>query len=339
MPLVKMLNKIAAVALILITQLASAQDQAQGTTPTPAPKKKHHHPYHLGNHVKALPKNNNEKPEPEEIVTPGAPPLIFVDDAGTPDPGKIEANFSFNGEFAHNEKSLELPLYDLNLGMLVLGKRIQLKVEVPTQVTMKGPNADISPIAPPAIGVKMPLPFLDDLAHRYVRNLDLAFYPQIQFESGSSEKVLKIPVIIQRSFEHLYVGGIDLGPISVVANFGYNQVLHSPVVNGKQDDPNSWDESVAMAKKVNSRMNAMIELGASENTGTRGVTYIATTAGVTYELVHEKLYIYSSAGLDLVRNDEGSHIYAQSGLKWLFDSHLGKNHLVGKLFRERSSAP
>src|SRR5215204_4515509 len=57
----------------------------------------------------------------------GGPPLI-TDDPGTPGDGNWEVNLAVTYERLRDERVVEAPLLDVNYGV---GKRLQLKVEVP----------------------------------------------------------------------------------------------------------------------------------------------------------------------------------------------------------------
>ncbi len=331
---------------LILSNSSFAQNLAEGATKKKTHKHYAHRAFRTG-HVTTPTKKTEGTGEDDgdndddDIVTPASPALLFVDDAGVPDPGQVEANFTFDGEFNRKEKELETPLYDLNMGMVIFGKRVQLKYEVPTTFSKDEDEKNFEPIADSKLGLKFPVPFLDNFIHRFADGVELATYPQIQFHTPGSNStegpVAELPVIIQRSFKHLKINGVDLGPISVVANLGYSRAIPTQKVP-HPEDLEEWSAGAGFAKKVSPRLNMMAEVGSSFTPGSKKPEFVATTVGVMYRIVNEKLYIYSDAGVDLYRKDGENRFYLSGGLKWLFQSNLGKNHLVGKLFREPTQA-
>ncbi len=105
------------------------------------------------------------------------PPLI-TDDPGTPGAGNWEINIAFASETSTDWKTMEAPLVDMNYGV---GERIQLKYEVPWEISQNRKNGQIHRgLDRSKTGVKW------RIQNKEPTGIALATYPQLEFKSPVS---------------------------------------------------------------------------------------------------------------------------------------------------------
>ncbi len=111
---------------------------------------------------------------PARVLAQGGPPLI-TDDPDTPGPGYWEINLSGILEKTRSERQWQTPLADINYG---LGRRIQLKLEVPWLYAREPEERAQTGVGNPIVGVKW----------RFVgqegKRLAWSTYPQLEVNNG-----------------------------------------------------------------------------------------------------------------------------------------------------------
>ena len=234
---------------------------------------------------------------PKQSCAQGGPPLL-TDDTGTPGPGRWEINLAFTAERQESSWLLESPLLDLNYG---LGKRIQLKLEVPWLVE----NDDIlgvqTGLGNSRMGVKWR--FLGEGESP----LAISFYPQLIVNNpgsaarrGLAEKgtQMLLPIEFVRS----------LGPIKINGEFGLN--LRSEV-------PNQWLYGLAIGYDASQKFQLIGEIHDLSFTNFRESEFVCDVGG--RQKLSEVYTVLFTFGRSLPGATNGvPHFFAYTGIQFNF---------------------
>lgn len=243
-------------------------------------------------------------------ATPQSPPLA-VDDPGTPGCNHWEINIVVDGDVTRSERSLELPLLDVNYG---IGDNIQLKYEVP-YVSSRPTDADgVSAIGQSKAGVKYK--FFENEGSK----LELAVYPQMSFVGSSSDAVSKgletsgtvttLPLLMS-----MKLGETSLGEVDLTANAGYN-------LSGKVGVANYLSASAGVGTALSRRVALMAGISteqavsAVEDEKRKQVTRadLGVIAGLSRTFL-----LLGSIGHSIQASDDLSHAYGLVGVRLNFN--------------------
>jgi len=172
----------------------------------------------------------------------GSPPLI-TDDPGTPDKGHWEINVGCSTIIRPDAQSSELPLFDINYGLLA---NVQLKFEITYVVQNVDGAGHASGWGNSAFGVKWR--FYESEATGWA----ISIYPQYEFNnpgSHSDDRGLVEPgsaIVLPLQFEKSF--GLT------TLNFQLGHEFRS------EEDSDSWIYGVAVSRQVNPKLALGVEL-------------------------------------------------------------------------------
>jgi hypothetical protein len=147
----------------------------------------------------------------------GGPPLE-TDDPGTPGPGRVELNISVEAERQAHGSLYDAPRLDANVGV---GKRFQLKLEVPWRVGTASAQRARSGVGNPIVGVKW----------RFAESGGVAVstYPQLTLggsgralANGVADAGTALLIPLQIAW--------DAGPVALNADVGYQRGQGDPEI-------------------------------------------------------------------------------------------------------------
>lgn len=231
--------------------------------------------------------------------TPQSPPLD-VDDPETPGCNKWEINFVLDGDFSKDQKTLELPLLDINYG---IGDNLQLKYEVPS-VTEKTEETTKTAIGETKAGLKY-LFYENEDDH-----LSFAIYPQVKVVHNDEESgtITTLPLLMA-----LKIGENSHGKVTLTTNLGYN-VSH----NIAEQDFVSI--SAGVGSPISKSTSIMGELstiqGLKATTEDPREQFVKANLGLV-TLVNKSVLLFGSLGTSLVSTDDRQHLFALGGLRWV----------------------
>ena len=252
------------------------------------------------------------KCEPEAATegaetTPQSPPLN-VDDPATPGCNRWEINVVLDGDFTRSDRSLELPLLDINYG---IGDNIQLKYEVPN-VNFQSDGVATQAVGESKAGVKYM--FYEDEASK----LALAVYPQVTFVDASSDAVKKglastgsittLPFLVSKK-----IGELNGGEVNLSANIGYN-------ISGKSEVKDYVSGAIGIGMPLYRRTSIASELSTEQAVAAlpeeARSQLVRAAVGVVGPITKEFL-LFGSVGRSLVSSDERDHTYVLAGFRLL----------------------
>jgi hypothetical protein len=240
-------------------------------------------------------------------TSPQSPPLD-VDDPGTPGCNRWEINLLVSGDITKTEKSLQLPLTDINYGV---GDNWQIKYEVPF-VTTSSDEATNSGMSDSILGLK----------YQFYENEEtetqLGVYPQVTFITPGSEaaqkgltqtgNIVTLPLLLATK-----LGETSKGSINLTANLGYN-------FSSKTDVTDYVSAALGIGLPVARRVAVMGEVSTEQ--GTRN-----SVDGIRNQLVkmnlgamgivNKQILLYSSIGQSLYSSDDQIHSYLLAGIRIL----------------------
>lgn len=214
--------------------------------------------------------------ETARLQAQGGPPMI-TDDPGTPGDGHWEINTAITVERRPGERSLEMPLLDLNYGV---GERLQLKYEAAWRRLDDGGGRHDG-LSNSLIGVKWR--FFDGGEQAWSASM----YPQLEFRNPGSHSVDRGLAEPGTAFEL---------PFQVMKDFGWLE-FNADVGYVWRSGGNEWFGGVAVGREVAPHLELAAELHVDGDGRFRGT---ALTANVGARLAcSERCSLLASIGREL----------------------------------------
>ena len=239
----------------------------------------------------------------------GGPPLL-TDDPDTPGPGRWEINLATLLERSRLERRLETPRVDANYGV---GRRIQLKFEVPWVWAREGENDIQTGVGNGTAGIKWR--FVGQEGMRIAWSI----YPQLEFNTTQSSVTkgivdkgseLFLPTELTVEFAHVEING-EVGRRFVTSR------------------PDNWIFGLSTESHVSPRLEVLSELHAEQFSGQ--LTELLANVGARPKLTRQ-LILLLAAGRT-VRNvaERGTRFYLYVGLQLnLPDQYSFKDGVSGR---------
>lgn len=245
----------------------------------------------------------NLKCDPSEAegpeATPQSPPLD-VDDPDTPGCNHWEVNMTVDGDFAKDERHLELPLTDINYG---IGDNLQLKYELPS-IQTQSQDESSSGVGNAKAGIKFQ--FYENESNK----LNMAVYPQLEMVSFGEQKgnIVILPVLISKK-----IGDTEHGDLMLTVNLGYN-------IDTRVDGHDVISVASGIGFPLSRRLSLMGEISTEQSLSKaeeapREQLVKANIGAVG--IVTRRWLMFGSLGTSLVSADGKEHLYALSGIRWL----------------------
>ena len=210
---------------------------------------------------------------------------MLTDDTATPDAGHWEINIAMHTEHAGDTTTFELPLADINYGIV---DHVQLKFEIPWEIERIHGQGDVSGAGNSIAGVKWR--FFDAGEDGW----KMSVYPQVQSRfpvSGSpladSGVGYALPFEVERKFG-------DWG-----VNFDFGRWFLPP------DQGDTWFGGVAIGREVAEGLEIIGELHGERDVDS-GRNELTLNFGTRWEL-SKRFTLLVSAGTDL-HNDIGDKV-------------------------------
>ena len=228
-------------------------------------------------------------------TTPQSPPLA-VDDPSTPGCNQWEVNLLVSGDLSTHDRTLELPLLDINYG---IGDNLQLKYEVPNQ-SVQTSDGSTHGIGNSKAGIKYKFFDNEEL------NLEMAFYPQVEFINGTSDKEVTLPLLLSKK-----IGQTTTGDLMLTTNLSYN-------ISTEADTPGTLSVLAGLGMPLSSKVTIMGELSADESvaqnaSGTRD-QLIKADVGLMGP-VSKNVILFGSLGESIYSSDSKNHGYFVCGVR------------------------
>lgn len=202
----------------------------------------------------------------------GGPPML-TDDPDTPGNNHWEINTAFTMEKEPGEKEFAAPFLDINYG---LGRRLQLKVEVPYRLTWEGGERARAGFGSVNFGVKWR--FLEAERHGFA----VSTYPQFEYKPAAAVRrgtaepgnELLLPLEVTRK----------AGPVDVNVEVGYRirQLFRDELLYG-----------LAVGRGVTKRLELAAEIHGEPKRGFRDDDRILNF-GARYRLTKHYTFLFSS---------------------------------------------
>lgn len=224
----------------------------------------------------------------------GGPPML-TDDPDTPGNNHWEINTAFTLDKEPGEKEIAVPLLDVNYG---LGRRLQLKVEVPYRLVPEGGGRVKSGFGSVNFGVKWR--FLDAERHGFA----VSTYPQFEYKPAAAVRrgtaepgnELLLPLEVTRK----------AGPVDVNVEVGYRirQFFRDELLYG-----------VAVGRDVTKRLELAAEVHGEPKRGFRDDDRIANF-GARYKLTKHYTFLFSAGRSLRATRDEVPSLVMYAGLQF-----------------------